>query len=145
MKIDMLKARNFKSVSIFLFGDNLDPPVVAEVLGVRPRKSWRKGERTSTRKDASRRKTGGFAFVIDGEDSDLSKLMDALLIAIPMTEDLRELVPGVERVRVAVFSSSIVEAGQANSESFNFSSRHLELLSRSGAELGIDCSSGPEG
>lgn len=145
MKIDEREAEVYMQVSLSLFGNLLDPEQVTNALGVFATKSWRKGDKFTGHGSEIIRKTGLWSYKMKQNTKDLTALMDDFFGKLPMRTDLRVAAPNVETVRISIFVSSRLGDSESSSRNLNFSAEQIQILARSGAELGIDVISGPEG
>lgn len=88
-------------VNIHVYGDDLDPAGVTEVLGLVPRFACRKGDThtTSTGKTVIR-KTGVWSYDLRTESTDVEKaillLLDQLIAQLGQREKLLDSLPGAE-------------------------------------------------
>jgi hypothetical protein len=88
-------------VSMYVYGDDLDPDAVTDILGLVPRFACRKGHAhtTSTGKTVTR-KTGVWSYELQTESTDVEKailqLVDQLIAQLGQREKLLESLPGAE-------------------------------------------------
>ncbi len=144
MKTEYKDAQIYMQASLVLFGDQLDPNSVTKALRIAPDKSWKKGEEFQSHGHLIVRKTGLWSIRLRRHTDDLRGLIDELFTQLPLESDLREIIDGIDHVRLAVFVSSYLNETNATSVSLNLSSKQIEILSRSGGEIMLDVAADPE-
>ena len=130
------------SVALYLHGFDLNPDAVSEALGIRPDRSWHRGERQHGKKTGRVyvRKAGLWVLEakVNPESSNVADYLDALLSRIDFDAEALAQLGGLEEAYVDIFvaTTSDEEFGGAQCE-LGFSPTQIERLARLGVPVNL--------
>lgn len=93
-------------VALYLYGTELDPLVITQIIGVKPTKSWRRGERIAGEKSGSEftAKIGLWMLKSTSRSKELSDHLHELLTCLNKKRlDKIEHIKGVQHAKIDVY------------------------------------------
>jgi hypothetical protein len=125
-------------VSIYLYGDALDPLEISSRLGLVPSKSRRKGEQLSPKRPALA-KTGIWCVrsKADADVIDLPAAIQALLGKLGPEPPMLTALPGVEHGHLDVFVIRNTDHTGGGTSEFELSAQNIEALKALGLDVRI--------
>jgi len=118
-------------VSIYLFGDELNPDIVTGLLGIEPNESHKKGKRwtTSTNSEVIER-TGVWVISAKTSSNDLRCVLEDITSKINMDAPLLTELVGVDEAYLDVFIAIDADGDGNGTCAFELSQRNIAELSR---------------
>lgn len=130
-------------VSLYLLGDELDPVLISEELGVTPSETRRKGEKraSSTGREYTNR-TGLWSLVIDRDQAEVAGVTAILLAELEPCKKNLSTLPGVNDAYFDVFVAGLADDGGEGTCEFAIKSDQLALLALFGLPIRFTVSLG---
>lgn len=123
-------------VAIYLYGEDLDPLVISQVLGVSPTRAWRRGERIVGEKSGGEfnPRIGLWMYKTISQSKQLSDHVNEILACLKLnTVGEIERVNGVQQAKIDVYM--LPDAGE--DATLSLDARDLQALGRLGLRLEI--------
>jgi Domain of unknown function (DUF4279) len=131
-------------VGLYIYGDRLDPVAITKIIGVKPTRSHKLGEgsTTSTGKKVVK-KTGLWALVSDSDSSKLADHIDQLADRLKTISGKQLVLSGLPDVEELYFDIFVCGSGDRDGEEaeFGLAPNHISLLSEIGLEVKFSVSS----
>jgi len=122
-------------ISLSVTGENLDPEALSDALGVKPDKSYVKGDsRSKINAKFGFKSSGGWFLHIDVDD-DMTSTVDTLLTRLEGFNLVLRDFDGVEQVNLDVFHSIPVSDGENGMGEVSLTPHQLSILAKHKIEL----------